>query len=75
MKPWPISRYALDLLDEKVHRLRRAVAVARVVVVQDLGVPGAKQLRKGGELGGLRFVALGDDRVEQDGGFIDGWTV
>ena len=46
-----------------------------MVVVQDLGVPGAKQLRKGGELGGLRFVALGDDRVEQDGGFIDGWTV
>src|SRR3546814_2600860 len=57
---------SLDLLDEKVRGLDRAVRGSGAVVVQDLAAPAAQGLEEPGELGpGVGIGAPGDGRSEE----------
>src|SRR3546814_8544308 len=60
---------SLDLLDEKVRGLDRAVRGSCAVVVQDLAAPAAQGLEEPGELGpGVGIGAPGDGVIERFGG-------
>src|SRR3546814_9026549 len=60
---------SLDLLDEKVRGLDRAVRGSGAVVVQDLAAPAAQGLEEPGELGpGVGIGAPGDGVIERLGG-------